>query len=164
MKEIAQIRLENARTLAEQAGGTTQFAARVDREPTQMSRIMGANPTKNIGSRMARHIESCFNKPSGWMDYDHDTRIDTNAHSSNHQAEQWAQDLALLASPRSEKALQHIAEAAREGRLTEDDLLLLERIAKRIAATPPTNKPSPQNKRHERLKKKLENDDSPTDT
>ncbi|WP_232774899.1 LexA family protein [Halomonas sp. MES3-P3E] len=73
MKEIAQIRLENARSLAKQAGGTTPFAIKVDREPTQMSRVMGSNPTKNIGSKMARHIESCFGKPSGWLDYDHDS-------------------------------------------------------------------------------------------
>ncbi|WP_301585068.1 LexA family protein [Halomonas alkaliantarctica] len=71
MKEIAQIRLENARKLAQKAGGTTPFAIKVDREPTQMSRVMGANPTKNIGSRLARHIEECFEKPKGWLDYDH---------------------------------------------------------------------------------------------
>jgi len=71
MKEIAQIRLENARDLARQAGGTTPFATRVDREPTQMSRVMGSNPTKNIGSRLARHIETCFGKPTGWLDQDH---------------------------------------------------------------------------------------------
>lgn len=71
MKEIAQIRLDNVRHLAKQAGGTTPFAVKVDREPTQMSRVMGTNPTKNIGSRLARHIESCFGKPAGWLDYDH---------------------------------------------------------------------------------------------
>lgn len=81
MKEISEIRLENARRLAEQAGGTTQFAARVDREPTQMSRVMGSNPTKNIGSRLARHFEKCFGKPVGWMDKDHGSalqEIDSN--------------------------------------------------------------------------------------
>lgn len=71
MKEISQIRLENVRQLAKGAGGTTPFAIKVDREPTQMSRVMGSNPTKNIGSKLARHIEACFGKPSGWLDYDH---------------------------------------------------------------------------------------------
>lgn len=71
MKEIAQIRIENTRQLAKEAGGTTPFAVKVDREPTQMSRVMGSNPTKNIGSRLARHIEECFGKPKGWLDYDH---------------------------------------------------------------------------------------------
>lgn len=71
MKEISQIRLENARTLAEQAGGTGEFASRIDREPTQASRFMGKNPSKNIGDRMARHIEEKFGKPRGWLDTDH---------------------------------------------------------------------------------------------
>ncbi|WP_064702679.1 LexA family protein [Halomonas caseinilytica] len=70
MKEISQIRLENARKLAEQVGGTGAFAARIDRESTQASRFMGKKPTKNIGDRMARHIEESFNKPRGWLDTD----------------------------------------------------------------------------------------------
>ncbi|TDX30790.1 phage repressor protein C with HTH and peptisase S24 domain [Modicisalibacter xianhensis] len=71
MKEIAEIRLENARTLASQVGGTGAFAAKIDREPTQASRFMGKSPSKNIGDRMARHIEACFGKPKGWMDTEH---------------------------------------------------------------------------------------------
>lgn len=79
------------------------------------------------------------------------------------QVEQEAQALAALASPRSEKALEHIAQAARDGRLTEDDLLLLERIAKRIAAQPAAE-PTRHNKRHQRLKEALGNHDPPADT
>ncbi|MGO3058835.1 MAG: LexA family protein [Halomonas sp.] len=75
MKEITQIRLENARGLAEQAGGNTNFANKIDREPTQISRFMGANPTKNIGNRLARHIETCFGKPKGWLDYDYSDSV-----------------------------------------------------------------------------------------
>lgn len=71
MKEISEVRLENARALAKLAGGTGAFAARIDREPTQASRFMGKNPTKKIGDRLARHIEECFGKPRGWLDTDH---------------------------------------------------------------------------------------------
>jgi len=71
MKEISQIRLENARKLAEQVGGTGAFAARIDRESTQASRFMGKKPTKNIGDRLARHIEESFSKPRGWLDSQH---------------------------------------------------------------------------------------------
>lgn len=78
MKEISEIRLENARTLAEQVGGTGSFASRIDREPTQASRFMGRNPTKNIGDRLARHIEECFEKPKGWLDTDHSGRGESN--------------------------------------------------------------------------------------
>ncbi|MDR5874637.1 S24 family peptidase [Vreelandella gomseomensis] len=83
MKEITQIRLENARLLAKQAGGTTTFALKVDREPTQMSRVMGSNPTKNIGSKLARHIEACFGKQSGWLDYDHGIRDTSDSYDAN---------------------------------------------------------------------------------
>lgn len=44
-----------------------------------------------------------------------------------------ADTLALVASPRSREALAHIAKAADDGLLTEEDLVLLELIAKRIA-------------------------------
>lgn len=71
MKEISEVRLENARTLADQVGGTGSFASRIDREPTQASRFMGKNPSKNIGDRLARHIEECFGKPRGWLDTQH---------------------------------------------------------------------------------------------
>lgn len=52
------------------------------------------------------------------------------------QIEQEAEALAALATPRSQQALDYITQAAREGRLTEDDLLMLEQIAQRIAAQP----------------------------
>lgn len=71
MKEISEIRLENTRDLAAIAGGTGAFAARIDREPTQASRFMGKNPTKKIGDRLARHIETSFEKPKGWLDTQH---------------------------------------------------------------------------------------------
>ena len=68
MKTIKEIRRSNARQLRDQAGGNSSFAKRIDREPTQTSRFLGDNPTKNIGDDLARHIEKCFNKPLGWLD------------------------------------------------------------------------------------------------
>ncbi|MDN3525665.1 hypothetical protein QWY79_10360 [Halomonas sabkhae] len=47
-----------------------------------------------------------------------------------------AQELSRFATPRSASALHHIEEAAIAGRLTEDDLILLEQIANRIADQP----------------------------
>ncbi|MBK5146033.1 LexA family transcriptional regulator [Budviciaceae bacterium BWR-B9] len=73
MKTINEIRRDNARKLRDGAGGNTYFAALIDREPTQTSRFMGDNPTKNIGSDMARHIEKCFDLPRGWLDQEHQT-------------------------------------------------------------------------------------------
>lgn len=85
MKEISEIRLENARALADQVGGTGNFASRIDREPTQASRFMGRNATKNIGDRLARHIEECFGKPRGWLDTDHS--VSTASNVSQHPAQ-----------------------------------------------------------------------------
>lgn len=71
MKTIKEIRRINARNLRNHAGGNSSFAKRIDREPTQTSRFLGENATKNIGDDLARHIEECFKKPVGWLDQDH---------------------------------------------------------------------------------------------
>lgn len=72
--------------------------------------------------------------------------------------EQRANSLAPLASPRSQQSLERIARAASEGRLTEQDLLMLEQIAEHIAARPTTSD-NKRNAHHERLKKTLGNND-----
>lgn len=74
MKKAEDIRLENARALSKSVGGNAMFADKVDRSATQISRIMGKNPTIKIGPRMARHIEKCFGKPDGWLDTDHNAQ------------------------------------------------------------------------------------------
>lgn len=71
MKTIKEIRRINARNLRDRAGGNSSFAKKIDREPTQTSRFLGENATKNIGDDLARHIEECFKKPVGWLDQDH---------------------------------------------------------------------------------------------
>ncbi|WP_321277543.1 hypothetical protein [Thiomicrorhabdus indica] len=47
------------------------FAERIDRLQTQISRLIGKNPSRNIGERLARHIEKCFCLPEFWLDTDH---------------------------------------------------------------------------------------------
>lgn len=71
MKKVEEIRLENARYLSKLIGGNAVFADKLDRSATQISRIIGKRPTTNIGSKMARHIEECFGKQSGWLDTEH---------------------------------------------------------------------------------------------
>ena len=75
MIDISTIRRTNALSLAEKEGGTGAFASRIDREPTQVSRLIGSNPTKNIGNKLARHIEECFDLPRGWLDLLHGKHI-----------------------------------------------------------------------------------------
>lgn len=73
MKTIDEIRRDNARIIAEHAGGNTGFSERIDRETTQTSRFIGRNFTKNIGDQLARHIEECFNLERGWLDQNRET-------------------------------------------------------------------------------------------
>ncbi|MBU2897710.1 S24 family peptidase [Vibrio hepatarius] len=71
MKTAEEIRVDNARFLAQLEGGISAFASKIDRSVTQTSRFMGSNPTTAIGPKMARHIETCFDKSEGWLDIDH---------------------------------------------------------------------------------------------
>ncbi|EDP60822.1 S24 family peptidase [Vibrio sp. AND4] len=70
MKTSESIRRENARALAKAIGGNAAFSDKIDRSTTQVSRFMGKRPTTEIGPKMARHIEQCFEKPEGWLDVD----------------------------------------------------------------------------------------------
>ncbi len=66
--------------------------------------------------------------------------------------------LAMAATPRSREILRRIAMAADEGRLTEDDLNLLDQIAARFEsrqADPTTTPAAP----HQRLREKLKRND-----
>lgn len=74
-KTTDEIRKENAKQLAEKLGSNTRFAERIQREPTQVSRIIGKKSTKKIGDDLARHIERCLNMPEGWLDNDHNLLI-----------------------------------------------------------------------------------------
>lgn len=76
MKTINEIRIDNAKALRDSSGGNSQFAYRLDRAPTQISRLIGPSPTKKIGNSLARHIEACFQLPEGWLDRDHGAMID----------------------------------------------------------------------------------------
>lgn len=73
MKTIDEIRRDNARKLRDSSGGNSFFSSLLDREPTQISRIIGKNPTKKIGDELARHMEKCFSLPPGWLDQEHQT-------------------------------------------------------------------------------------------
>jgi len=68
---ISEIRLHNMRALAKQIGGITAMANRLDKTQGQISHLIGSNPIKNIGSRIAREVDNAFGLPEGWMDQDH---------------------------------------------------------------------------------------------
>jgi transcriptional regulator with XRE-family HTH domain len=62
----------NARHLADSVGGLARFAEKVGVADSQVSQIIGKNPSRNIGSKMARKIEAAFEKSIGWLDKPHD--------------------------------------------------------------------------------------------
>lgn len=72
MKYIEQIRLDNVLRLADSYPTLSDFAQRIERSPTQVSRFMGKNPTKKIGGQLARDIEEKLHMPSGYLDHIHD--------------------------------------------------------------------------------------------
>jgi len=71
--ENPQIRLLNARLLIHQecGGELIRFAERIEKSQPQTSAIVGENPTKNIGLKIARQIAEAFEKRKGWLDLPH---------------------------------------------------------------------------------------------
>lgn len=63
-----EIRRENARRLAEKAGGKSDFAKILEMEPSQVSQLIGPKPSKNIGNSIAKRIEQAFNLGPGRLD------------------------------------------------------------------------------------------------
>lgn len=71
MMVITEIRRNNARQLARSEKRQKDFAAKINREETYVSKIIGENPTTNIGDTLARLIEKSYKKSEGWLDQDH---------------------------------------------------------------------------------------------
>lgn len=67
---VKDIRRKNLRRLSRLVGGITELSERLDRSQSQVSHLIGNNPIKNIGDRLACHIEKVFNKPHGWLDHE----------------------------------------------------------------------------------------------
>lgn len=66
--EVYSIRLRKARLIAREMGGQKALAAALDRDPSQISSIIGKTPRDRIGDRMARRIEAVSGKSLGWLD------------------------------------------------------------------------------------------------
>lgn len=77
MKSIYEIRQFNAQLLSEYCGTMASFSDHIGRAQTQVSRLIGKNSTRNIGDKLARHIESCFCLPPYWLDRQHHHDLDT---------------------------------------------------------------------------------------
>lgn len=73
--DIAEIRRNNFRQLVatHDKGEPSLAAARLGKSPSQISHLIGPNPSKNIGRQIAREVEAGYGKPVGWLDQRHDT-------------------------------------------------------------------------------------------
>lgn len=80
---VKDIRRKNLRNLARTVGGITVLSERLDRSQSQISHLIGNSPIKNIGVRLASHIEKVFNKPHGWLDHEHLSEEEEGLYRSN---------------------------------------------------------------------------------
>jgi len=125
--DISSIRLKNAQSLRDTCSSTADFARKVGKEPTQVRHWFNPNVNKNIGNKIAREIEAAFNKPHGWLDSIHDLN------EAQHHIIPNIANLISKATPRTSKALEEINQAAIEGRIDENDVEFLNKIAKKLA-------------------------------
>ncbi len=73
LKGIETIRRENTIKLMELHGlSRGDFAEQSGISYAQLGHYIGKNPTKNIGNKIAEKIETFFNKPKNWLDYEHE--------------------------------------------------------------------------------------------
>lgn len=68
MSTIYQTRYENVRDLVERMGGGSAFATKVNMSPQLVSNIAREKPSKQIGAKLARRIESELGLPVGQLD------------------------------------------------------------------------------------------------
>ncbi len=138
MKTVEEVRRENLARLVAEAGGVARLAERLGRSPSQISQWLNASldsktkKPRTISGRSARLIEARVGKAKGWMDQDH-TCQPTVPVADQSDIEREVEELLPAATPRSRGALRRIAQAARNGRLKDEDLELLEQIAERLS-------------------------------
>lgn len=79
--DVYEIRRINTRRLADSVGGISALAERLGKSQGQISHIIGTNPIKNIGPRIAREIEAAFSKDHGWLDALHTVQEDRGTYN-----------------------------------------------------------------------------------
>ena len=63
--KINAIRVKNVGALRKESEGQVEFAAKISRQPAQVSHWITGN--RNIGEKIARHIEQSFRLEEGWL-------------------------------------------------------------------------------------------------
>ena len=68
MERVYRVRLMNLRLLAKSYRTQGDMAAVLGFSPAFLTHIMGENPIRTIGEKLARDIEVRFGVHSGWLD------------------------------------------------------------------------------------------------
>lgn len=94
------IRRENLRALAARYPTQAEFAAACGTAPSVISLIISPNPKRNLGSQLARKIESAAGLEHGWLDQQHSPTarkgpLEPNARIESEGIDQWADDTPL---------------------------------------------------------------------
>lgn len=77
------VRRRNIEALVSKAGGPTEFGRQIEREQVPVSQWLGG---KNIGDKLARHVEAKLGKPVGWLDtpqWEYDEGLTTSSRSGS---------------------------------------------------------------------------------
>lgn len=153
--DISEIRRANLQSLMNDrfGGKKAHLADALGKSPSYIARCLSLTIAqenrKKIGEEFARHIESVLKLDRYAMD-----SVGLGSENGSMSVADKAKALELVASPRSQSALAKIVAAAESGRLTEEDMVLLERLAARIAGGAPV---TPKNT-NLRLRDRLKND------
>lgn len=66
--DVYEIRLKKLRDIADEYKSITKLGEAVNRSQSQMSQIIGENPSRTIGSKVARDIEKRLGLKRGYLD------------------------------------------------------------------------------------------------
>lgn len=80
---IEEIRLKNLKALVEKSGSIAEVSRKTGTAESYLGQVINRLPSstgkpRSLGSKVARRIEHAYNKPSGWMDKEHNQPLDTS--------------------------------------------------------------------------------------
>lgn len=130
--DMHQIRLLNLESLIKKQGSAAKIASLIGSSPTVLSVIRSdKHPDKNMGGGMARRIEDALSLPHGWMDRLHDEPAETEKTSPivNNQN-------SYTSSKTADQVIKEIINSVNSGRLSDEDVVLLGAMAKKIQRAP----------------------------
>jgi len=133
MKEMKDIRQANLQVLSNRYGSQRAIAEKLHKTPGYINQLLTGH--RSISEKTARKIEALLVLPNTWMDQDNvgNELTGEGGKSAEPNSNINLSSLMAVATPRTHAALEAIEQAYQKGTLTDEDLQLLETIAKRIA-------------------------------